>query len=153
VIRQLISIVYYSTIHLHGWIVLFCAGILVIFHADSHEVDEDMMSTPDQGGEWYSNTLAGIMYRNTCDSPTRTFNNVASRYRHWKLIIYYTDSHDVDEDKVTIVIYGGYWITDNIAGIGLRGMWDSPSTFDHGVASSNVKNSQIIRMRTRSTKI
>ena len=37
-----------------------------------------------------------------------------------KLIIYYTDGHDVDEDNRTVVYHGGYWPSDTGVGVAAR---------------------------------
>ena len=45
------------------------------------------------------------------------------------LIEYYTDDHDVDEDRATITSCGGYWYFPSRAGIALRHMNNSvPAT-------------------------
>ena len=70
-----------------------------------------------------------------------------------KLIIYYTDSHDVDEDSMTIPVQGAIW-TDNIyAGIVCRNIHRSPSDTYYYAASSTVEIFDIIRIFMMSTKI
>ena len=73
-----------------------------------------------------------------------------------KVFLNYTDWHDVDEEMRTICICGGRWgyenYAGNTAGLTHRNM-DTPSTeIWNSVASSNMKNSQIIRMVLMSTK-
>ena len=48
---------------------------------------------------------------------------------------YYTDSHDVDEDKVSIVPQGGLWSTHTETGITLRIVNNSPTDSGDAVAS------------------
>ena len=47
----------------------------------------------------------------------------------------YTDNHDVDEDNVTISVYGGLWNLGNSAGVTYRYVFDSPSQIQPGNAS------------------
>ena len=47
----------------------------------------------------------------------------------------YTDNHDVDEDNVTISVYGGLWNIGNSAGVTYRYVFDSPSQIQPGNAS------------------
>ena len=47
----------------------------------------------------------------------------------------YTDYHDVDEDNVTISVYGGLWNIGNSAGVTYRYVFDSPSRIQPGNAS------------------
>ena len=44
------------------------------------------------------------------------------------LIKYYTDWHDVDEDKATITRYGDFWGFENSAGVAYRTMSDGPDS-------------------------
>lgn len=55
-----------------------------------------------------------------------------------KLIKYYTDYHDVDEDRTTICDQGGYWNL-NPAGVTCRILNDLFTDVFDTVASSNVK--------------
>ena len=48
---------------------------------------------------------------------------------------YYTDTHDVDEDKMTHAHLGGMWVYENQAGIMLRHVFDSPTYRVDTVAS------------------
>ena len=66
---------------------------------------------------------------------------------------YYTDYHDVDEEIVTIVPQGGQWDYENSVGVMCRDICDSLSHVTYHVASSNMKNSQIIRIGIMPTKI
>ena len=59
--------------------------------------------------------------------------------------------HDVDEDSRTISVHGGHQAHGNLAGIALRNLYNNPSV--PNVASSNMKNSLIMCIRTMSTKI
>ena len=44
---------------------------------------------------------------------------------------YYTDYHDVDENDITIPIYGGYWCDKTVGGVAGRGTAFNPTnTFD-----------------------
>lgn len=52
---------------------------------------------------------------------------------------YYTDQHDVDENRNTIPVYGGMWMGDRATsdgtGIYRRDMYDPVDTVAHTVAS------------------
>ena len=55
-----------------------------------------------------------------------------------KLIIYYTDGHEVDEDTMTVMNQGGDWPTGSWVGITVRHIHDhSYSTMHPGVVSKN----------------
>ena len=69
-----------------------------------------------------------------------------------KVFLNYTDFHDVDEDMATIVRHGGWYVDGNLSGITCRFMRETPTNTSESVASSNMKNSQIIRMVLMSTK-
>ena len=56
-----------------------------------------------------------------------------------KLISYYTDSHDVDEDMRIIPIHGGRWIGGITAGVFDRAMDDAPD-HDTYIVASRKKN-------------
>ena len=58
--------------------------------------------------------------------------------RHPKLIKYYTDWHDVDEDLRTILMHGGYWVHDVFTGIAHRDMEDSPTTNYYDIVASRL---------------
>ena len=70
-------------------------------------------------------------------------------------VINYTDFHDVDEETVTISLQGDWGAAwpDQWAGVFIHNLSTSSSYFSNIVASSNMKNSQIIRIGTMSTKI
>ena len=67
---------------------------------------------------------------------------------------HYTDHHNVDEDIESTASQGGNWVSDNAAGTAYRTMdsYYSPTSSDINVASSIMKNSQIIRISMMSTK-
>ena len=69
-----------------------------------------------------------------------------------EMCIYYADDHNVDEDLRTIASQSGYWDGKSVAGIAQRHMNNTLSDTYIYVASSSTENSQIIRMRTVSTK-
>ena len=73
-----------------------------------------------------------------------------------KVFLNYTDWHEVDEDERTILVYGCMWLGDRATsdgtGIYRRDMYDPVDHASYTVASSNMKNSQIIRIRIMSTK-
>ena len=71
---------------------------------------------------------------------------------HEKLIKYYTDGHDVDEDKTTISGCGGQWVFTIRTGVASRYMDDSSSTISHTVASSSIQKYGVIRIGLISTK-
>ena len=77
-LRKIISRGYYSTIHLCGWIVLFCAVIRAINYTDIHEVDEDIMTIVNCGGCQIDNFRAGIIQRYLCNYPFGMVDVVAS---------------------------------------------------------------------------
>ena len=55
---------------------------------------------------------------------------------------YYTDWHDVDEDRATIADYGGYWgnADSGRAGMFKRDMFYTITSLQDHVASSNTQN-------------
>ena len=69
------------------------------------------------------------------------------------MIIYYTDGHDVDEDKVTITSHGCHQNMESWAGITCRDVQYIPTDFGGYAASSTVEIFDIIRMIIMSTKI
>ena len=80
----------------------------------------------------------GLFQRHLYDSIYEHNTTVASTCRHPKLVIYYTDYHDVDEDLKTIPIYGGWWTSNDMAGISERNVRSTPfNTYDY-VASSDI---------------
>ena len=44
-----------------------------------------------------------------------------------KLIIHYTDGHDVDEDSMTIPHYGGWWTYGTRVGVAYRELYNAPN--------------------------
>ena len=48
---------------------------------------------------------------------------------------YYTDDHNVDEDKLTIAAYDGQWVNTTGAGVTIRSLNDAPTYTWGGVAS------------------
>lgn len=68
-------------------------------------------------------------------TPTDLGPNVASRCRHPKLIKYYADGHDVDEDMKTIVGCGGHWNMTDWPGIACRDQYSTPIDLGDAVAS------------------
>lgn len=78
-LRKIISRGYYSTIHSHGWIVLFCAVILGRYYTDWYNVDEDMSAIPAQGGRWNDEAFVGIAFRYLYQTPTVMLDTVASK--------------------------------------------------------------------------
>ena len=60
--------------------------------------------------------------------------------------------HNVDEDQATISNQGSWWYAESQAGITFREVSHNSSRTADDVASSNTKNSQIIRMLMMSTK-
>ena len=87
-------------------------------------------------------------------SSIYTSEDVASTCRHPKLVIYYTDWHDVDEDRATTLVQGAKWTDIIQAGIMCRNMWYHPTSDFYGsVASSNMQKYRIIRITMMSTKI
>lgn len=55
---------------------------------------------------------------------------------------YYTDSHDVDEDKRTILRQGEHWPGSTFTGIVMRFLFDDPSILSSDVASRKIYLSQ-----------
>ena len=78
-LRKIISRRYYSTIHSHEWIVLFCAVILGRYYTDFHDVDEDLRTIMVQGGDCVAHILVGITHRDLDDPPFSAGSTVASK--------------------------------------------------------------------------
>ena len=85
------------------------------------------MTIFDHSGHWAYNDAVGITIRHMHDPTDCTYPWVASMCRHPKLIIYYTDWNDVDEDAMTLTRQGGDWTHISRAGITDRNL-TSPST-------------------------
>ena len=82
------------------------------------------MTIFDHSGHWSYNNAVGITIRHMHDPTDCTYPWVASICRHPKLIKYYTDEHDVDEDLRTIASCNGNWPNENLAGVTFRHMND-----------------------------
>ena len=54
------------------------------------------------------------------------------------IIIYYTDQHDVDEDKLTIPIHAGRWLAGENGGVFGKAMDDAPDYVANIVASKKI---------------
>ena len=67
-------------------------------------------------------------------------------------VINYTDYHDVDEDLRTAASYGGHYSAEDTVGIMDRNPSSNLTEIFNFVASSNMKNSLIIRIFRMSTK-
>ena len=106
-------------------------------YTDPHDVDEDKMTIFSQGGFWGDSNQAGVMKHDLYRSSVYYDHEVASKCRHWKMIKYYTDWHDVDEDGMTILIHGGAWY-QTLSGISRRHISISPTTSGLDVASSDI---------------
>ena len=102
---------------------LLCAGILGRYYTDYHSVDEDLTAISVCNGYYRFESFAGVTYRSINDAPTNS-GDAASRCRHPKLIKYYTDWHDVDEESMTEVNYGGMWDFYDTAGFMRRNLSD-----------------------------
>ena len=88
------------------------------------------MTIAEYGGAWSYHSTAGIVFRYLWDSSSQASTNAASSNIS-KLIIYYTDAHDVDEDKRTMTNYGGFWPRGNDVGMMHRDLYQSPD-YDPG---------------------
>ena len=119
-------------------------------YSDAHDVDEDIASFSILGGYYQSSTSkVGLMYRDMINITSDVASSNIS-----KLIKYYTDTHDVDEDSRTFTIQGGCWLDQNQAGTPQRYMWYATTTALSYVASRcrHPKIILIIRIRMMSTK-
>ena len=76
------------------------------------------------------------LFMRSLDSTGDAQGNVASSNIQ---ISKYTDTHEVDEDMMTISNYGGWWHDNALVGIAYRTLYDSPSTIT-GVASLKNKD-------------
>ena len=101
-----------------------------------------MTAIPLHGGYWDRETGVGITRRYIEFIHTNFYVNVASICRHPKLIIYYTDWHNVDEDMVTLVYHGGSWSYDIQAGVTYRDTDETPTITYDFVAPVQKKNKQ-----------
>ena len=103
-----------------------------------------MRTSIDQGGSWgygWSNGSApGVFLRGMMNSFNIAGPTVASVCRHPKLIKYYTDWHDVDEDLRTMFLRGGYWEMIDKVGVTQQNMYDTPDRVYASVASLKNKD-------------
>ena len=113
---------------------------MCIHYTDYHDVDEDNVTISVYGGLWNIGNSAGVTYRYVFDSPSWIQPGNASGRRHPKLIIYYTDWHDVDEDMRAIIAHDGVWNQGTMIGIMCRNLHNTPADSGYNVASSNMKN-------------
>ena len=108
---------------------------MCIYYADYHDVDEDVKTITAHGGQWVFTTGAGVAARYMGDRSPTVSHTVAFMCRHPELIKYYTDWHDVDEDKRGILSCGGSWDWENKAGVTFRSLNNTPTytwdSFDH----------------------
>jgi len=89
-----LSIIHYSITLPHRRVVLLCAekrgrfipcrggGTDTTYYTDSHDVDDDIRTIMDQGGEsglYWGGTTIGVFMRVMDNPPTEAWNNVASR--------------------------------------------------------------------------
>ena len=81
------------------------------------------------GGRWIAEGGIGVALRLMAGTSTDLSDTVASRCRHPKLIKYYTDAHNVDEDLTAISRDGGWWNHETQAGAAHRDLYH-PSTFN-----------------------
>jgi len=98
-----------------------------------------MVTSAIQGGQCGEYSLEGIMYREQDIPITATWDHVASRCRYPKLIKYYTDIHDVDEDVIITMEQSGHWGWGTAPGIVCRYMANTPFYADNTVASLKKK--------------
>ena len=96
------------------------------------------MTIVHHGGEWWRGSDAGITHRDVAGEPFTISDVAASRRRHLKMFIYYTDGHDVDEDLTIICKCGGRWNDEPFVGIAFRDLLDTPSYTLDFVASSDI---------------
>ena len=93
------------------------------------------------GGRWYEGAELGIASREMYLNHTHIVNSVAPMCRHPKLIKYYTDWQDVDEDSRTIINHGGHDTYGITAGAACRHMYDI-HTNTYSYVASVQKNKQ-----------
>ena len=74
-----------------------------------------------QGDQWNTDGVSAGLTRRCIDRiPSDLLDHVAPECRHWKMIKYYADYHDVDEDRATIVNFGGWWGSEDGVGVTCR---------------------------------
>ena len=93
------------------------------------------MTIASHGGRWIGGSDLGIMYRSMDTVPTTNSDVVASRCRHLKIFLNYTDFHNVDEDRMAISLQGGDWVNGSSLGIAHRDMIGAPTDISPAVAS------------------
>lgn len=59
-------------------IIITCRYVFRKYYTDDHDVDEDMRTICTHGGQWV-NTSAGITMRTMNDTPTSSWDHVASK--------------------------------------------------------------------------
>ena len=94
-----------------------------------------MMTIVHHGGEWWRGSNAGITHRDVAGEPSTISDVAASKRRHLKMFIHYTDTHDVDEDMRTILACGGYATAGDAGGIVRLNMNDPSFYYSITVAS------------------
>lgn len=62
------------------------------------------------------------------------------------MIKYYTDNHDVDEDKVTVMNQSGIWLNGSTAGITYRNIRRDVSYSSDTVASLKKKHRTLLHL-------
>ena len=97
-----------------------------------------MMTITSYSGDFGNVAFSGIFARGSDNAPTEAWDIVASSDIS-KLIIYYTDGHNVDEDLRAIPIQGGRWHEEDQAGVTCRNLCDAPTSSWGHVASSTVE--------------
>ena len=123
-------------------------GTATTYYTDAHDVDEDSRTIADCGGAWSDDTAVGVIARDLLTSDTSfSASWIASGRRHPKLIEYYTDSHNVDEDLRTLASQGGMWgYYGSEAGITFRFVFDDPDTGTNTVAYKDKNTTLSTRM-------
>ena len=104
-------------------------------YTDVHDVDENLRTIVNPGGDWILGGMVGIMFREMRYDFTAVHATAASVRRHWKTIKYYTDQHNVDEDLAAISVLGGSRSAGILAGVTYRQMTDIPTSVSNIVAS------------------
>ena len=113
---------------------------LIIYYTDYHDVDEDRVAATAQDGSWSMRNQVGVALRSLNITSTTTHDDVASSDIS-KLIKYYADGHDVDEDQATISSQGGKYSNNTQVGIVNRDVRSSGSG-NTANASTNVASSR-----------
>lgn len=96
------------------------------------------------GGYWQSETIAGFTQRHVDNAPNNYYDIIASGRRHLKMIKYYTDEHNVDEDLRTLASQGGFWgYYGSGSGITMRYVFDDPSIYASNTVACKDKNTTL----------